>query len=252
MPILLMEVSMKKTSPLLILAGICLGLALSSLPAFSQEERPTPALLEQPVPDFTLPAFQGGTVTLSSLKGKNIMIVFPRGLAAEGHWCTICNYAYADLLDIEKNEQLRKNYDLEILYVFPYGKDLVQQWLDVLPEQLDKIKTWKNPAEADRQDEKVKARMEIARKGFPKDLSAEKGKIPVPFPILMDEDRKVTKELGLFTTEWGGSKIDQLIPAVFVIDKQGILLFKYISQNTWDRPGWEYMKRVLEVTTAAK
>jgi peroxiredoxin len=243
---------MKKTSPFVILAGICLGLALSGLPVFSQESRPMPAMLEQPVPDFTLPAYQGGTVTLSSLRGKNVMIVFPRGLAAEGHWCTICNYAYADLLDIEKTEEMRKKFDLEILYVFPYGKDLIQQWLDVLPEQLDKIKTWKNPAEADKQDEKVKGRMEIARKGFPKDLSTEKGKIPVPFPILMDEDRKVTKGLGLFTTDWGGSKIDQLIPAVFVIDKQGILCFKYISQNTWDRPNWEYMKRVLEVTTAAK
>ena len=243
---------MKKTSLLAILAEICLGLALAGLPALSQEPQVKPALLEQPVADFTLPAYQGGAVTLSSLKGKNVMVVFPRGLAGEGHWCTICNYAYADLLDVEKTDQLRKKFNLEILYVFPYGKDLVQQWLDALPDQLDKIKTWKNPAEADRQDEKVKARMEIARKGFPKDLSAEKGKIPVPFPLLMDEDRKVTKGLGLFTTEWGGSKIDQLIPTIFVIDKEGILRFKYISQNTWDRPGWEYMERVLEVTTAAK
>jgi peroxiredoxin len=247
-----MEVSMKKTSFLVILAGICLGLALSGLPALSQEPQVKPALLDEPVPDFTLPAFQGGTATLSSLKGKNVMIVFPRGLAGENHWCTICNYAYADLLDVEKTEQLRKKFDLEILYVFPYGKDLVQQWLDVLPDQLDKIKAWKNPTEADKQDEKVKARMEMARKGFPKDLSAEKGKVPVPFPILMDEDRKVTKGLGLFMTEWGGSKIDQLIPTVFVIDKQGILRFKYMAQNTWDRPSWNYMKKVLEVVTAAK
>ena len=243
---------MKKTSRLVILAGICLGSALSNLPILSQEPQVKPAMLEQPVPDFTLPAFKGGTVTLSALKGKNVMVVFPRGLAGEGHWCTICNYAYADLLDVEKTDELRKKFDLEILYVFPYGKDLVQQWLDALPDQLDKIKGWKNPAEADKQDEKVKARMEIARKGFPKDLSAEKGKIPVPFPLLMDEDRKVTKGLGLFMTEWGGSKIDQLIPTVFVIDKEGILRFKYISQNTWDRPSWEYIKKVLAVTTAAK
>jgi peroxiredoxin len=247
---------MKKASPLVILAGICFSLASAMLfltpPAWSQEPAVKPALLDEPVPDFALPAFQGGTVSLSSLKGKNVMIVFPRGLAAENHWCTICNYAYADLLDVEKTDQLRQKFDLEILYVFPYGKDLVQQWLDVLPEQLDKIKTWKNPAEADKQDEKVKARMEIARKGFPKDLSAEKGKVPVPFPILMDEDRKVTKSLGLFMTEWGGSKIDQLVPTVFVIDKQGILRFKYISQNTWDRPSWEYMKKVLGVVTAAE
>jgi len=115
---------------------------------------------------------------------------------------------------------------------------------------LDKIKTWKNPSEADRQDDKLKARMEMARKGFPKDLSAEKGKVPVPFPILIDEDRKVTKGLGLFAAEWSGSKVDQLIPSVFVVNKEGILIFKYIGQNTWDRPSWEYMEKVLEATTA--
>jgi peroxiredoxin len=241
---------MKKTSPLFILAGICLAITLSSLPALSQEAEVKPALLEQPMPDFTLPAFQGGSVSLSSLKGKNVLIVFPRGFAAEGRWCTICNYKYAELVDFEKTEQLRKKFNLEILYVFPYGQQTVQQWLDDLPGQLDKIKTWKNPSEADKQDDKVKARMEMARKGFPKDLSAEKGKVPVPFPILMDEDRKVTKGLGLFATEWSGSKVDQLIPSVFVVDKQGILRFKYIGQNTWDRPSWEYMEKVLEHTTA--
>ena len=237
---------MKRNSPLIILAGICLAITFTSFDALSQEPEVKPALLEQPMPDFTLPAFQGGSVSLSSLKGKNVMIIFPRGFAAEGRWCTICNYKYAELVDFEKTEQLRKKFDLEILYVFPYGKETVQVWLDALPEQLDKIKTWKNPAEADKQDEKVKARMEMARKGFPKDFSAEKGKVPVPFPVLMDEDRKVTKGLGLFMTEWSGSKVDQLIPSVFVIDKQGILVFKYIGQNTWDRPSWEYIKKILE------
>ena len=243
---------MKKTSPIIILAGICLTITLSSLPALSQEPVVKPAMLDEPMPDFTLPAFQGGSVSLSSLKGKNVMIVFPRGFAAEGRWCTICNYKYADLIDIERTEKLRKKFDLEILYVFPYGKETVQQWLDALPEQLDKIKTWKNPPEADRQDEKVKTRMEMARKGFPKDLSAEKGKVPVPFPVLIDEDKKFTKGLGLFTTEWSGSKAEQLIPSVFLVDKQGVLRFKYIGQNTWDRPSWEYMKKVLEVTTGMK
>jgi peroxiredoxin len=245
-----MEVSMKRTSRGVILAGICLAIALSSLPALSQEPEVKPALLEQPMPDFTLPTFQGGSVSLSSLKGKNVMIVFPRGYAAEGYWCTICNYKYAELVDFERTEQLRKNFDLEILYVLPYGQETVQKWLGDLPGQLDKVKKWKNPPESDRQDEKVKARMEMARKGFPKELSAEKGNVPVPFPILIDEDRKFSKKLGLFATEWSGSKVDQLIPSVFLINKEGILVFKYIGQTTWDRPSWEYMKRVLEATTA--
>jgi len=238
---------MKKTALFAVVA-----LAFACGLAAAQEVETKPVTVGQPMPDFTLPAYQGGTVTLSALKGKNVMIIFPRGYAAENAWCTICNYKYADLIDVEKTEQLRKKFDLVILYVFPYGKETVRQWLDVLPDQLDKIKAWKNPSEADKQDEKGKARMEMARKGFPKDLSAEKGNVPVPFPILIDEDRKVTKGLGLFTTDWSGSKAEQLIPSVFFVDKQGILRFKYIGQNTWDRPSWDYMKKILEATTGTK
>jgi hypothetical protein len=175
------------------------------------------------------------------------MIIFPRGYAAEGAWCTICNYKYAELIDLEKREQLRKQYNLEILIVLPYNKEIIKQWVEVLPDQLEKIKGWKNPAEPDKLDEKGKMRMERSRKGFPKDLVFEKGNVPTPFPILIDEDRKVTKGLGLFMTEWSGSKVDQVIPSVFIIDKQGVLQFKYIGQNTWDRPGYDYLKTVLGI-----
>ncbi len=252
---LMMEVSMKKRMSIVILAWICVfaSSALSlSVPAPPQEPEVKPVLLGEEMPDFTLPAFQGGEVTLSALRGKNVMIVFPRGYAAEGRWCTICNYKYGELLDLEKTEHLREKYDLEILYVFPYDKDTVKQWVDVLPEQMDKIKTWKNPPEPDKLDEKGKARLELVRKGFPKDLSFDKGNVPVPFPLLIDADRKLTKGLGLFMTEWSGSKAEQLIPTVFVLDKQGIVQFKYIGQNTWDRPGWDYMEKVLEVVNSGR
>ncbi len=62
-----------------------------------------------------------------------------------------------------------------------------------------------------------------ARKGFPKDLTMEKGNVPSPFPLLIDEDRKLTGGLGLFTSEWGGSKADQMVPSVFILDKNGVL-----------------------------
>ncbi len=245
---------MRKRFSAIIAASITLlvaGAALSlSLPAGAQEPEVRPVLLGEEMPDFTLPAFQGGEVTLSKLKGKNVMIVFPRGFAAEGRWCTICNYKYGELVDLEKTGHLREKYNLEILYVFPYGKDTVKQWVDVLPEQMDKIKAWKNPPEPDKLDEKGKARLDMVRKGFPKDLSFEKGNVPVPFPLLMDEDRKLTRKLGLFTTDWSGSKAEQLIPSVFVLDGQGIVQFKYIGQNTWDRPGWDYMEKVLEVVNS--
>jgi peroxiredoxin len=251
-----MEVSMRKRFSIIIAVSFFLFVASAalflSLPARAQEPQVKPVLLGEEMPDFTLPAYQGGEVTLSKLKGKNVMIVFPRGFAAEGRWCTICNYKYGELVDLEKTEHLRQKYNLEILYVFPYGKDTVKQWVDVLPEQMDKIKTWKNPPEPEKLDEKGKARLDMVRKRFPKDLSFEKGNVPVPFPILIDEGRKLTKGLGLFTTDWSGSKAEQLIPSVFVLDKDGVLQFKYIGQNTWDRPSWEYMEKVLEIFNSGK
>jgi peroxiredoxin len=229
---------------------LLVGLVFLAAPAFSQQPEFRPVIVGDPMPDFTLPAYQGGEITLSKLQGKTVMIVFPRGYAAEGRWCTIDNYKYAEFDDLEAMDQIRKNFNVEILYVLPYGKDTIKQWIDSMPDQLAKIHTWKNPPEPGKLDEKGKSQMERARKGFPKDLSMEKGKVPVPFPILVDEDRKLTKSLGLFMTEWSGSKVDQLIPGTFIIDKHGLLQFKYIGQNTWDRPSWDYLRKVLDVINA--
>ena len=76
-------------------------------------------------------------------------------------------------------------------------------------------------------------------------MSLEKGKIPTPFPILVDGERAVSKGLGIFSTDWNGSKIEQNIPTVFILDKNGTVQFKYISQNTFDRPGAEYLLKFI-------
>ena len=231
---------------------LLVGIVLLVPSIFSQEPEFEPAIIQQPMPDFTLPSYQGAEVTLSSLKGKNVLIMFPRGYAAEGHWCSICNYKYIELAELEKREQLRKKYNLEILYVLPYGKDVIKQWLEFMPAALEKIKGYKYPAEPDKLDEKAKKWSELARKLYPGDLSVEKGEVPTPFPILMDADRKVTKALGLFVTEWGGSKVDQLIPSEFIIDKNGVLMFKYVGQNTLDRPDDDYLMKMVELIDKMK
>ena len=59
-----------------------------------------PASVLQPMPNFTLPVYQGGEIALSQLKGKNILLIFPRGLAGENHWCHVCNYQYAELAEL--------------------------------------------------------------------------------------------------------------------------------------------------------
>jgi hypothetical protein len=45
---------------------------------------------------------------------------------------------------------------------------------------------------------------------------------------------------------WDGSAVDQNIPTVFLLDKSGAVRFKYMSQNTFDRPNAAYLAKVLE------
>jgi len=216
------------------------------------EPRPQPAIIGQPMADFTLPVYQGGTLTLSSLRGQNVLILFPRGYAAENYWCTICNYRYVELTELEKAQKIQEKYNVKILVVFPYTPDVVKIWLEALPGQLETIRANKNPADPSKLDERGKARMERSRQIYPNDYSLEKGTILAPFPILVDGERTLSKKLDLFRNEWSGSKVDQNIPSVYIVDAEGILQFKYLGQNTLDRPGYDYLMKVLEVINSKK
>jgi len=198
------------------------------------------------MPDFTLPAFQGGEVTLSGLRGKNVMIVFPRGLSRPESWCHVCPYQHSELAEYEARTGFRESGNLEILFVLPYSHDKVGEWIDAYPMLLKDIEEWKNPEDPGSLDEAGRARMERSRRAYPKTFSAEEGRVPTPFPILVDEGHIVSQGLGFFTTDWGGSNAEQNVPTVLIIDPQGILQFKYMSQNTLDRPPLEYLVRVVE------
>jgi len=204
-----------------------------------------PVSVLQSMPDFTLPVYQGGEIGLSQLKGKNVLLIFPRGLAGKDHWCHVCNYQYAELAELESDQNIRERYNLEILFVLPYPRERVQDWVDKFPQQMADIENWKNPAEPEKLDERGRSRLEMMKQYFPKSFSFEKGKVPLPFPILIDADAAVSKGLGVFTTEWSGSKIEQNVPTIYIIDTEGVLQFKYISQNTFDRPGPEYLQKVM-------
>ena len=233
--------------------GPTLNLAQAAQPsAQPAEPRPQPAIVGQPMADFTLPVYQGGTLKLSSLRGKNVLILFPRGYAAENYWCTICNYRYIELAELEKAQKIREKYNLEILVVFPYTHDIVKAWLEALPGQLETVRATKNPADPAALDERGKARMERFRQLFPADYSLAKGELLAPFPILVDGERTLSKKLDLFRTEWTGSKVDQNIPSVYIVDAAGVLQFKYLGQNTVDRPGYDYILKVLEVINSGK
>ena len=226
--------------------------AQPATPVQNPEPRPQPAVVGQPMADFTLPVYQGGSLTLSSLRGKNVLILFPRGYAAENYWCTICNYRYVELAELEKAKKIQEKYNVEILVVFPYTRDVVKTWLEALPGQLETVRATKNPADPSKLDEKAKARMERFRQLFPDDYSVDKGAVLAPFPILIDGERTLSKKLDLFRNEWSGSKVDQNIPSVYIVDANGILQFKYLGQNTVDRPGYDYLMKVLEVINSSK
>jgi peroxiredoxin len=209
--------------------------------AISVQAQIQPASVLQPMPDFTLPVYQGGELTLSQLEGKNVLLIFPRGLAGENHWCHVCNYQYAELAELDTTHNIREKHNLEILFVLPYSREMVQDWVDKFADQMADIEKWKNPADPAKLDERGQRRLEMIRRYFPKSFTFEKGKVPLPFPILIDAERTLSKGLGVFTTEWGGSKIEQNIPTIYIIDKKGVLQFKHISQNTFDRPGPDYL-----------
>lgn len=233
-----------------LLLGLFVLLSLSAPRAGAQSPAPAPALAPVSVgaamPDFTLPAYQGGSVSLSGLRGKTVILVFPRGYSGPGAWCHVCNYQYSELVDYDIRQQFRNKANVEILFVLPYAKEAIDDWVDKYPQQLADLEGWKNPPDPSKLDEAGRQRMVRARRVYPKAFKAAKGQVPLPFPILVDADRAVSKGLGLFATEWSGSKVDQNVPTVFVIDPAGVVQFKYYSQNTIDRPAVEHLAKVVE------
>jgi peroxiredoxin len=234
-----------------ILVGVALLLAVPGLVARAQAPAIRPVTVGSPMPDFTLPAYEGGAVTLSAFKGRTVILIFPRGYAAPGAWCHVCNYQHSELVEYDAQQQFRKKKNVEVLFVMPYAKEAIADWIDKYPQQLADLEAWKNPPDPSKLDEAGRQRMERSRKSYPKAFHVTKGQVPTPFPILLDADRAVSKGLGLFTTEWSGSKVDQNVPTVFVIDPAGVVQFKYFSQNTLDRPGIEHLARIVDWVNAS-
>jgi len=216
------------------------------------QDGPAPALLGAPLADFTLPVLQGGELSPAQLRGKNLLLFFPRGRVGPDHWCQICSYQYAELAELEAAQHLRAKYNLEVVFVLPYDRALVAEWAAKLPDQLKIIDGWKNPADPAKLDEKGRRWMEFTRRIFPKAVILPPGAAATPFPILVDADRTVSRRFGLFTTEWDHAKIEQNIPMVLIVDPQGVVRFKYVSQNTFDRPDFDYLFRFLERMVIAK
>jgi len=233
--------------PRILVPVLAAAAALLALPpARAQAGSVTPALLGAPLADFSLPIVQGGEFTLAQLRGKNLLLIFPRGRVTVDRWCQICHYQYAELAELEATQHLREKYNLQIVFVLPYDRALVEEWVAKFPEQMAVIEGWKHPADPEKLDAKGRRWMETTRRVFPKSFVFKPGQVPTPFPILIDADRAVSKGLGLFTTEWDHTKVEQNVPMTLIVDTAGIVRFKYISQNTFDRPDFAYLIRYLE------
>jgi peroxiredoxin len=194
------------------------------------------------MPGFSLPVHGGGKYTLSEHKGKNILLMFPRGWVGNS-WCTFCPYQYLDLAELEKKEQLMKKYNLEIVFVMPYSDERITDWLAKFPETMKTLEGIKNPPQGTSGIQKEFSKWTKVHYPHTFDLS---GGVPGTFPVLCDEQRNLSKQLKLFTAFWDGAGSEQNVAAIYLIDKNGILRWKYISQMTEDRPSTGYLMQVIK------
>ncbi len=203
------------------------------------------AYLGQAMSDFELPTLDGKTVRLSGLKGRNVLLVFPRVFYAPDGDCSICGYQYAELCDFYLREKWEKEFNLTVLYVFPFTADVTRAWLGRMPKMMEAVEEWKNPKAEDLKNEQVRRWMEMARAAFAKPYAFAPDSVPMPFFILLDAERKLSAGLDLFREEWSGAKAEQNIPAVFLLDGEGVVRFKLVGQHTMDRPPAAYLEKIM-------
>lgn len=226
-----------------------LGLALFFLVVYSaqaQNSQVKTGIVGNKISDFTLKTYQGQEFSMEKMRGKNVLLISSRGRYTDTNWCTICDYQYADFANIELTKNIRAKYNLEIVFLMPYEKETLNDWEKNFPNEMKKIETWKYPVNPDSLTDNQKSWMEFTRANYPKKFDFTGKNVPLPLPVLMDDKQEVSKGLDLFRTEVGKSKTAQNIPAVYLIDKDGIIRFKYISQNTTDRPTSAYIIEMIE------
>jgi hypothetical protein len=201
-----------------------------------------PAIAGEAMPLFTLPVYGGGEFALQNHRGKNILLMFPRGWVGNS-WCLFCPYQYLDLADLEKKEQLRKKYNLEIVFVMPYSSERIADWFASFPATVKRLEGIRNPSGGTAVQNEFNA---WAREHYPKTFDLSAGVPDKAFPVLCDENRTLSKRLKIFTEFWDNAQSEQNMSAIYLVDKTGVLRWKYVSQMTEDRPSTEFMMQVIQ------
>jgi peroxiredoxin len=204
------------------------------------------AIIGEPLKDFTLPIYQGGEFKLSEETEKNILFVFPRGYYDKDVWCDICAYEYLDLVDEFYNKKFAEKYNLEIVIILPYDTSTIRQWLYDMPEVYESLESGKHLADT-LTNQKAMTWVHFANKHYPKTFIIKKGETPQPFKILSDGNHELSERLQIFRTEWWGTTVDQNMPTFILLNTDGTVVFKYISQHTIDRPTMGYLITIMDV-----
>lgn len=215
--------------------------------AIEAQKRPLDlAVIGEKLKDFQLPSYQGEVFQLSKNLGKNILLVFPRGYYDQDTWCDICAYEYLDLVEEFSDKKLANKYDLEVIVILPYSIQVIEKWLSDIPEVYESLEAGKHLSDTTT-NERARTWARFANEHYPKTFNIKKGDTPNPFLILSDQNHELSERLDIFRTEWWGTKVDQNIPTIILLDKTGKVVFKYISQHTIDRPTTNYLIKVMSL-----
>lgn len=71
----------------------------------------------------------------------------------------------------------------------------------------------------------------------------------IPFPVVIDPERQIVKT---YLIEKPAEKMTEVHPSLFVIDQKGILRFKYVGMDPYDRPPIEHLEEILGLVTGKR
>jgi len=225
---------------------LILSILTTSLYIHAQNEGMFPVTINEKIPEYSFMDIDGNKISSGDLAGKKVMLIFIRGKVTKSIWCPICHYQYLELAGLEKKEDLRKKYNMEIFFVLPYSTDSLQNWVEAFPKSIQTIENWKYPKNLDSLPQATKEWMIYAKEFFPETYTEFPQKADLSLPVVFDQDQSLSKGLQIYREEWGGTIVEQNVPTIFILDENSIVLFKYFSQITNDRPNAIYLKKYLE------
>jgi hypothetical protein len=123
----------------------------------------------------------------------------------------------------------------------PYSSERIRDWMEKFPDELKIIEAIKNPQPQPAAGSVQAEYADWAKGTFPIIFEVKKDDPHNVIPVLVDENRTLSRNLKIFTNFWDGVAAEQNIASAFIIDKKGILRFKYIGQMTEDRPSVEFL-----------